>query len=1251
MQTVAAVRPSQDEHAAHQPAICSTESYVGLKRQFQAFISAHASDDPQDPSNAALVCAQRWLDIVDQAASAADASGKRTLKSSIILLAYYYLFDMHKYSAALAEVCPRLTAALSMTPKESFVLTFLARLSSRDLKHVHADTDMARMFDRDAHTLTADTRTQRHFLVNLVATIMQQPPDSSILCTHLFHPGTVHNTFPLGSVHAHVVGGVHFDCGVQFTEDHDMVGAQPPLQDPASAHFVTLLSWGAFCLGHMFFDDVHATIYGPVMSHRGVDPRIGGVSDHAWLSTFMLMRVESCWRGLQLKAGLPADVRMLVLNRGLHNLLNTDSAKQADRQTFGSRQECIALESALRDVFYGAYNWRQVMQAEAEAVQTASQLQQQFQQWNKELPWTMHVPGSDMAHAQQPSLLDMLPVYVASDNERCQAYGLLSAFLARRSEWEVLKCIRPALHIYNWAHTALRGLVTMEQTLNTSLDEYLAAFRQKDAAEGMRLERMWADLKLYWNKFHSSKNGFVADDCQPNSAFSALSDQTCLATFLGVGSEDNELVKVLKALMMLQNNFLEEAQEHGLPHTLASMPVHLLTHSSMDQYLLQSHPFHFDSYVYSQVGSDATPLVFDLERLTHLVAQNLASKRFITNTILGLHKNFCYKQHEVEDIAAGHAQQRHNALPAPFAAPLSPDQLNALRTHCSHVQLEELQQLTSILDALSQLAAQLHDSQDPQELDPAGYIKDAAASLAGSEEQASTAQRQTASLFQKHGVQELQLAHLQPIRDFFLEQYQQQGYQFADVSPLLKAPLGVEQTTALKADLAHGSAQDVSNKQALTELVAALREAELNILPSQANQGASLRSVCEAWAYEADEFPVSVINSKLTCSQYVAIMRVMLQVLREDEDCCLVQPKVWVEVEVDVGNLRHEAQQIRPALLRLPIWTDAVSNPVHKSSQSADPARSPHTYVSMPQSISWQRTPEPMLVKAIRLRFKHQSASEILQGMVSGLSINVMPAGHGKADGPKQAASVELQLQPEDFVRVDEHVLRAEADLPVHVDEYVSISTTGKVCGPGDSVYLASWSSKTTSQNFTDDALGTSYILSHGDEADGLCLVEVLLQQAEDPDEPASPVKHDSQPVMDWLQHLAPQSEDNQMASAPDLVTGLAVHAPATDVLEDPPEADTAGGDVVMQSSPPHALPITGLPSHIDPAPAASVVHAVSDHATACALQKAGFDTKDDAVAWLGADCYLKAKTALSLLGVRCSSEVALLQAKQVMHV
>ena len=44
----------------------------------------------------------------------------------------------------------------------------------------------------------------------------------------------------------------------------------------------------------------------------------------------------------------------------------------------------------------------------------------------------------------------------------------------------------------------------------------------------------------------------MADDCQPNSAFGRLSHQTCLATLIGVNSEDNELIKVLKALMAMQ---------------------------------------------------------------------------------------------------------------------------------------------------------------------------------------------------------------------------------------------------------------------------------------------------------------------------------------------------------------------------------------------------------------------------------------------------------------------------------------------------------------------------------------------------------------------------------------------------------------------------------------------------------------------------------------------------------------------------
>lgn len=235
------------------------------------------------------------------------------------------------------------------------MLLLLAKLSSQQLDHVHGDTDMARMFDRTSHTLPTDDRMQRHFLVNLLASIVQQPPDSSILQTHLFDPSRVRGTWLIGSTYH---PGAHYDCGVQFSEDHEMYRARPPLQDPPSAHFVTLLSWGALTLGHMLFQDVHAGMYGPVMSDRSIDPRVAGPTDHAWLSTFMFMRVESCWRGLQLKAGLSGDMRMVLLNRGLHEIVANNAATAADRQAFSSSEERMAMEIALRDIFYAAYNAR-----------------------------------------------------------------------------------------------------------------------------------------------------------------------------------------------------------------------------------------------------------------------------------------------------------------------------------------------------------------------------------------------------------------------------------------------------------------------------------------------------------------------------------------------------------------------------------------------------------------------------------------------------------------------------------------------------------------------------------------------------------------------------------------------------------------------------------------------------------------------------------------------------------------------------
>ncbi len=46
--------------------------------------------------------------------------------------------------------------------------------------------------------------------------------------------------------------------------------------------------------------------------------------------------------------------------------------------------------------------------------------------------------------------------------------------------------------------------------------------------------------------------GQVNYECEEGSKFSQLSDETPLAVFLGFLDQDNELLKVLKALMTLQ---------------------------------------------------------------------------------------------------------------------------------------------------------------------------------------------------------------------------------------------------------------------------------------------------------------------------------------------------------------------------------------------------------------------------------------------------------------------------------------------------------------------------------------------------------------------------------------------------------------------------------------------------------------------------------------------------------------------------
>ncbi len=356
------------------------------------------------------------------------------------------------------------------------------------------------------------------------------------------------------------------------------------------------------------------------------------------------------------------------------------------------------------------------------------------------------------------------------------------------------------------------------------------------------------------------------------------------------------IVKPDLGLFAVQNTFLDKAESYGLPHAPGRLALQLLADVSTEQYLLDKQPFGFVRYVYSQVTSDFAPLEFDLARLSRRIAHNIAGKHHIQNTLDEMYKAFCYKQAAAQSDTEEQGQLAQVELPTAFAQPLSKQQLNALRARGSSVQLEELQRVFGLLDALAQQihhhvssasnAADVHDQQ-PQHLTPDASIKQSLTTLMGDHAAADQYDREelpfvqpshVVHFFNEHGLQELQLQHLQPVLQFFTELYYQQEYQFANVSPLLKAPLSLDQADGLQLQLSEACLQMPSNAERLRELAASLRESELLIITDQASKGSTLHRVCVDCGFEPDEFPLTAIDVDLLCSQYVSIMKIVLQV-------------------------------------------------------------------------------------------------------------------------------------------------------------------------------------------------------------------------------------------------------------------------------------------------------------------------------------------------------------------------------------
>ena len=148
-------------------------------------------------------------------------------------------------------------------------------------------------------------------------------------------------------------------------------------------------------------------------------------------------------------------------------------------------------------------------------------------------------------------------------------------------------------------------------------------------------------------------------------------------------------------------------------------------------------------------------------------------------------------------------------------------------------------------------------------------------------------------------------------------------------------------------------------------------------------------------------------------------------------------------------------------------------------------------------------------------------------------------------------------------------------------------------------------------------------------------------------EQPSSPTRQANQQhghSLDWLQSPRPKphaGSEGQAAVQNDKAEHSLVAAPL--ITAGQPGSSSAGGNMPLQEG---AAQVERAQHSQMPLPAPGTT--AMNAATVAALKKAGFESRDQALAWLAKDGYDRARSALEPLGITCGLEVALLQAHQI---
>uniref|UniRef100_A0A7R9YEM9 AAA+ ATPase domain-containing protein n=1 Tax=Pinguiococcus pyrenoidosus TaxID=172671 RepID=A0A7R9YEM9_9STRA len=396
-----------------------------------------------------------------------------------------------------------------------------------------------------------DTYEIRHAVASVVGNVLGSA-DCHPLRMHLLTPGSIHGTYPLGSLYNYAVDGIHFDCGTEI------VRSGIPCR--SGYRQVQHLSRESY---HLSLFLSYAPVFASLIAQGDVYSRLRGGVFSTWipLNAHIKAKLEEVWGFLGTASASLRHRRMLLLTGVAENLRTASFSGDASlRPTFKTAEERSEFEKFFAASVVNPVSAR--MRQMEDGCRDVLQISQEAQ----ELAHFSSSAASQntiltLATMDEEALLARCTSTAEEDDDEHLAF--IRAVVRDRNKLVALSALPSLFAAYKWVHRTLTGMITKEKAMNMTIGSLISSIDDSDrwserqAGEVMRFwHKVLEDAKLVrmgYRRMGAGPCGELAVEERNDKSSSVIdvpeiSMDTSIHVFIAPDDEENMILPVLEML-------------------------------------------------------------------------------------------------------------------------------------------------------------------------------------------------------------------------------------------------------------------------------------------------------------------------------------------------------------------------------------------------------------------------------------------------------------------------------------------------------------------------------------------------------------------------------------------------------------------------------------------------------------------------------------------------------------------------------